>query len=215
MVLPTFHTNLLSTVNLLTAAAEVECRRIVLAGSLEEPESNDGAPSSPYAASKLAATTYARMFWELYKTPITSARIFMVYGPGHRDVKKLIPFTILSLLREEPPAVSAGARLVDWVFIDDVISGLIALAHAPGIEGQSLDIGTGTLTSVRDIVLSLTKTVGSKVQPAFGAVPERPTEQVRAADTARTTALTGWKPVVTLAEGLQRTVDYYRRERQS
>lgn len=209
MVLPTFQTNLVSTLNVLNAVAEVDCRRVVLAGSLEEPESN-AAPSSPYAASKTAATNYARMFWELYKTPVITARIFMVYGPGQRDTKKLIPFTILSLLREEPPAVSAGTRLVDWVYIDDVVAGLISLARAPGIEGQSIDIGSGVLTSVRDVIVSITKAVGSKVQPAFGAVPERPAEQVRAADTARTAALTGWKPAVTLAEGLQRTVDYYR-----
>ena len=210
MVLPTFQTNLVSTVNLLNAVAEVECRRVVLAGSLEEPESNAAAPSSPYAASKAAATTYARMFWELYKTPVTTARIFMVYGPGQRDTKKLIPFTILSLLRGEAPAVSAGTRLVDWVYIDDVVAGLISLSRSPGIEGQSIDIGSGELTSVRDVILSIAKAVGSKVQPAFGAVPERPAEQVRSADTARTAALTGWKPAVTLAEGLQRTVDFYR-----
>jgi nucleoside-diphosphate-sugar epimerase len=76
-VVPTFTANLTSTVSLLTAATRVGCHRIVLAGSLEEPDavSADDVPSSPYAASKWAGSMYARMFWQLYQTPVTVARI--------------------------------------------------------------------------------------------------------------------------------------------
>ncbi|MEM7504916.1 MAG: NAD-dependent epimerase/dehydratase family protein [Pseudomonadota bacterium] len=84
-VLPALHANLLSTVHLLVAtSAWGGCRRFVQAGSLEEavPESPAAAPSSPYAASKMAATAYCRMYAELYGLPVTLARIFMVYGPN-------------------------------------------------------------------------------------------------------------------------------------
>lgn len=68
MVWPTFEGNLVSTVNLLTIASEIGCQRVILAGSLEEPESNTGetVPCSPYVAAKGASSSYARMFHALY-----------------------------------------------------------------------------------------------------------------------------------------------------
>jgi nucleoside-diphosphate-sugar epimerase len=209
MVLPTFQANAVATLNLLSAVADVGCERIVLAGSLEEP-GGDSVPSSPYAASKCVSTLYARMFWQLYKTPVTVARIFMVYGPAQRDVKKLIPFTILSLLRGTAPQLSSGSRLVDWIYVDDVVSGLLALSRAPGVEGKSLDVGTGVLTSVRQVVEHLVQIVNPQIEPQFGAVAERPTEQVRAAHVAESSALLGWKPTLTLHDGLLRTAEFYR-----
>jgi UDP-glucose 4-epimerase len=209
LVLPTFQSNLITTINLLTVVAQIGCQRVVLAGSLEEPLAGD-VPSSPYAVSKWSATAYARMFWQLYKTPVTVARIFMVYGPAQRDVKKLIPFTILSLLRGIPPQISSGSRLVDWVYIQDVISGLLALGRAPAVEGKTVDLGTGVLTSVREIVERLVQIVNPKISPQFGSVPERPGEEVRSANVAETAMLLGWKPTVSLDWGLRQTTEFYR-----
>ncbi len=113
-VLPTFQSNLQSTVNLLILAAESGCRRIVLTGSLAEPEPESGEtfPSAPYAAAKWASSGYARMFHALYGLPVIIARVFMVYGPGQRDLSKLIPYVILSLLQGKTPQISSGQRLV-------------------------------------------------------------------------------------------------------
>src|SRR5580765_2868564 len=78
-LLSTFQANLLSTVNLLTLAADQRCPRLVLAGSLEEPEPGpeEPVPCSPYAAAKWAGSGYARMFQQIYKLPVVTARIFM------------------------------------------------------------------------------------------------------------------------------------------
>ena len=86
-VLPALRSNFLSAVNLLAGATETDCARIVLTGSLEEPEGDieSAVPASPYAAAKGAASTYARMFHALYGTPVVTARLFMVYGPGQND----------------------------------------------------------------------------------------------------------------------------------
>ncbi len=82
-VVPTVKNNLLSTVNLLAAAAETGCHRFVVAGSMEEPTDPLAAiPNSPYAAAKSASTAYARMFHALYDLPVVVLRLFMVYGPG-------------------------------------------------------------------------------------------------------------------------------------
>lgn len=209
-VLPAFRANLISTVNLLTVLTEVGCRRLVLAGTLEEPHEGDLIPSSPYAASKWAATGYARMFWQLYKTPVVVARIFMVYGPAQRDVKKLIPYAALSLLRGSEPEIRSGTRKVDWIFISDVVSGLIALSEAPGVEGDTVDLGTGHLTSTGEVVEKMARIINPALRPSLGSLPERQGEQVRRADVDRSLRMLGWKPAVHLEDGLRQTIEYYR-----
>lgn len=212
MVLPTFDANLAAAVNLLVACAEVGVQRIVLAGSMEESEAGEGhdPPSSPYAAAKGAATAYARMFHALYGTPVVVARVFMVYGPAQADLKKLVPYVTLKLLAGESPELASGTRPVDWVYVEDVAEGLVRLAATPGIDGQTLDLGSGSLVTVREVVERLGALVGAGVEARFGAVPDRALEQVRTARVAETEAKTGWRPRVGLDEGLRRTVAWYR-----
>lgn len=211
LVLPTFHGNLTTTVNVLTVAAELGCRRFVLASSLEEPDGAEVVPSSPYAASKWASSAYARMFQELYQMPVVLVRIFMTYGPG-QDPRKLLPYVIHSLVRGENPKLTSGQRQIDWVYIEDVVEGLLAAAQAPGIEGKTVDVGSGTLVSIRTLVEHLACLINPQIKPLFGALTDRPLEQVRVADTARTSAMIGWKPTTALEEGLMRTVSWYERQ---
>ncbi len=214
LVRPTFEANLASTVHLMSAAAaQGGCRRFILTGSLEEPESVQAPPSSPYAASKAAATTYARMFHALYGFPAVIARVFMVYGPDQKDEKKLVPYVINSLLDGQAPKMSSGTRLVDWIYVEDVVSGLIRLAEGDQLAGQTVDLGTGQLESVRSVVERIARLMGTDRPLQFDAVADRPLEQVRKADVARTAALAGWQPRFSLAEGLQATIDWHRRRR--
>jgi len=210
-VLPTFQSNLQSTVNLLTLAAETGCR-IVLTGSLAEPEAGNGeiCPSAPYAAAKWASSGYARMFHALYKVPVLNTRVFMVYGPGQRDLSKLIPYVTLSLLQGKSPKLSSGERLVDWIYVSDVVNGFLALAQAFDVDGTTLDLGSGSLVSIREIVQQLALLIDSKVNVEFGALPDRPLEPTRVAKTGETFAKIGWKPEVSLQEGLESTVNWYR-----
>jgi nucleoside-diphosphate-sugar epimerase len=211
-VWPTFEGNLVSTVNLLTIASEIGCQRIILAGSLEEPECESGetVPCSPYAAAKGASSSYARMFHALYQTPVVVARFFMVYGPGQQDVSKLIPYVTLSLLNKQPPKLGSGQRQIDWVYVDDVVDGLIAAAHTPNIEGRAIDLGSGTLLSIRTIVQQLSDRIDPQIELLWGAFPDRSMEQTRVANISRTYDTMGWKPKTSLATGLERTVDWYR-----
>jgi len=210
-VLSTLHSDLIATVNVLTAVTELKIRRLVLTASLEEPQSNDPeiTPSSPYGAAKWASGAYARMFHLLYQTPLVLVRIFMTYGPG-QAVGKLIPYVTLSLLKNQVPKLSTGERLIDWLYVDDVIRGLLAAAEASDVEGRTIDLGSGTLVSIRDIVLRLVELVKTPVQPLFGALPPRPLEPVRAANTNDAYARLGWKPVTPLEKGLELTVNWYR-----
>jgi len=212
-VLPTFHGNLQTSVNLLTAAAEIGCRRLVLTGSLAEPEPTKGEafPSAPYAAAKWASSAYGRMFHALYQVPVVLARVFMVYGPAQKDLSKLIPYATLSLLQKKSPRVSSGERLVDWIYVDDVVRGYLALVEADNIEGSTIDIGSGNLVSIREIVGHLADIVASGASPILGALPDRPMEPVRVANIAQTYERIGWKPVTPLVIGLQATVDWYKK----
>lgn len=222
LVLPTFHSNLASTVYLLEAAARAEVSRIILAGSLEEatPEeirAGDASPipASPYAAAKAAASSYARMFHELYSAPITLARLFMVYGPGQHDLKKLIPYVILSRLKGESIELSSGARPVDWVYVDDVVEGLLRLVVADSVEGETVELGSGDLVTIRRVVEKLYSLVTPGDAPPFGTLPERPFEQVRRARVETTAELLGWYPQTSLDDGLAATVAHYRDELES
>jgi UDP-glucose 4-epimerase len=212
LVWPTFESNLVSTVNLLTIASEIGCHRIILAGSLEEPDSDswETVPCSPYAASKGASSSYARMFHALYGTPIVMTRLFMVYGPEQQDVSKLIPYVTLSLLNKQPPKLGSGQRQVDWVYIGDVVDGLIAAAQAPNIEGRTIDLGSGSLVSIRMIVQQLADRIGHQTELLWGTLPDRPMEQTRVANVLQAYDAMGWKPKTSLALGLERTVNWYR-----
>jgi nucleoside-diphosphate-sugar epimerase len=207
-VLPTFEGNLRSSVNLLTVLAERAPKRVVLAGSIEEPTQFGEPPSSPYAAAKRGQTIYAKLFREMYKLPVVVARIYMVYGPDQPDERKLVPYVARSLLRGDAPKLGSGTRPVDWVYVDDVVAGLIACATSPELKATSVEIGTGELTPVRSVAERIGKIVG-RGMPVFGAIADRPAEQVRAADPTTLRSLLG-RDLTKLDEGLRRTVEWYR-----
>jgi nucleoside-diphosphate-sugar epimerase len=213
LVLPTFHSLLVSTVNILMAAAESRSRRIVLAASLTEPQSGDSefTPGSPYAAAKWASGAYGRMFHGLYNVPIVLVRPFMTYGPG-QDESKLIPYVVLSLLKGEAPKLASGQQEIDWIYVDDVMDGFLAAASAPEIDGQTIDLGSGVLVPIRAVVGHLVQLMDAKVEPLFHALPDRPYEPVRMANIADAYAKLGWKPRTSLEEGLKRTVNWHRRQ---
>lgn len=209
VVLPMFRGNLMSTVNLLTAARELGCR-VVLAGSMEEPVAGDlqDIPCSPYAAAKWASSGYARMFHALYQLPVITLRVFMVYGPGQQDLLKLVPYVTLSLLRGEPPRLNSGQRPVDWIYVGDVVEAFLAAGLVAAPSG-TFDIGSGELVTVRGVVERLVQLVNPGIQPLFGALPDRPMEQVRVADISRSKELMDWHPATSLQSGLEKTVEWY------
>jgi nucleoside-diphosphate-sugar epimerase len=149
------------------------------------------------------------MFHGLFGTPIVILQPFMVYGPAQAP-GKLIPAVTLSLLKGKIPRISSGRRRADWIYIDDVIEGFLAGALTPGIEGATIDLGSGELTSIREIVERLVAIIDHEVQPIFGALPDRPGENEIAANTAVASATLGWTAKTSLERGLRQTVEWYR-----
>jgi nucleoside-diphosphate-sugar epimerase len=208
-VLPTFSSLLGSTVHLLAAALEHNCQRIILTGSLTEPQSATAAPTSPYAAAKWASSSYARMFHALYGAPTVIVRPFMTYGPGQQR-EKLVPHTIDSLLAGKSPRLASGNWAADWIYVDDVIDGFLAAATRPGIDGHTFDLGVGELHSTRAVVEEIARQIDPNVELLFGALPDRPGEPARSADLAAARERLGWRPRTSLADGLARTIAWHR-----
>jgi nucleoside-diphosphate-sugar epimerase len=213
LVLPTFHSNLHATVNLLHSLVGIACRRFIATGSQIEPDTRSGetVANAPYDLAKWASSDYVRLFNARYQLPAVIGRVFMVYGP-QQDRAKLIPYVIGCLLRGEAPKLTSGKRLGDWIYVDDVAAGLARLALAPDICGSTVDLGSGALISNAQLVETVCVLMDSPVRPAFGAIPDRPSEPTRLARIDETRRVLGWAPEVTLAEGLSRTVDWCRRE---
>ena len=184
-VLPAFRSNLQTTVNLLSALAEVGCGRMIITGSLVEPENRASRtiPNSPYAAAKWAASDYARMFHALYGFPVAIARVFMVYGPGQQDETKLVPYVIRSVLRGEAPKITSGKHCIDWIFVEDVVSGLMKIAIASGVDGKSVDLGSGLTIATKALVHKICRLMKTEIQPLYGALADRPLEPLSTANT--------------------------------
>lgn len=209
-VLPTLNNTLLGTVNVLLAAAET-ASRVVCLGSLQEPDDQiRGTPPSPYAAAKFAAGAYARLFASLYSVKVDIARPFMVYGPGQLDFTKVVPYIISRLLRGESAELSSGRQPFDWIYVDDVVAALLAAAARGAGDGATVDIGSGSLTSVREIAERLAREIGAVDLLKFGTLEDRRLEPTRMANLPETESKIGWKPRVALDIGLSRTVDWYR-----
>jgi nucleoside-diphosphate-sugar epimerase len=134
----------------------------------------------------------------------------MVYGPRQAPAK-LIPSVIKSLLCETAPKVTSGKRKADWIYVNDVIDGFVLAATTKGIEGSTIDLGSGCLVSVREIVEKVVAIIGSARPPVFGAFPDRPAENEVIADTECASTRLGWVAKTSLDEGLRRTVQWYRK----
>lgn len=210
LVLPTFESLLASTIHILIGAAEFGCRRIVLSGSLTEPGPPGlcPIPSSPYAAAKWAASAYGRMFHALYQAPVVVAVPFMTFGP-RQDTSKLVPSVILNFLRGKVPRLSSGLWEADWIYVGDVIKGFLDAGIVPGIEGATVELGSGAKLTTRGMVEKIATLMETPIKPAFGAIPDRPREPIRIADTMETRRVLGWVPTTSLTEGLRQTIQWY------
>jgi UDP-glucose 4-epimerase len=110
------------------------------------------------------------------------------------------------------PRLSSGVRLVDWIYIDDVVDGLIRCAEAPGVDGRTVELGSGEMFSIREVVQLLSELVRTAAHPQFGSQPDRPLERVKKADIAESCRLISWRPSTPLRVGLGRTVEWYKNQ---
>ena len=211
LVIPTLKNNLVGSVNLFLTLAEESCRRLIVVGSSEEPGAGrlGGIASSPYAAAKEAETEYAKMFNSIFSMPVVVARPFMSYGP-RQPVEKIIPYVITSLLQERSPKISSGRRVCDLIYIQDLVMGLILSGFQSDLTGKAIDLGAGVGMTIKEAVCTIAALIPSSAKPEFGAIPDRLYEAPQIANSEETFRLLGFRPLWSLKDGLEVTLEWYR-----
>lgn len=206
--------HVLGTANVLQASRRVGVRRVVCFGSAGEygaakpPLVEDGAaePLDPYSTSKLAATELARLFHRSFALDTTVVRPFNVYGLGEPE-RRLFP-SVFARARSGGGEIACtpGEQQRDFVHIDDVAEGAWRAALSPNTPGAILNLGTGRAMRVRDAVDHAVRISGGNVSPRYGALPYRSGEpMILVASTDKCRSLLGWKPSISLEDGLART----------
>jgi UDP-glucose 4-epimerase len=215
--------NVVGTVRLAEAARLAGVRKVVhtsSGGSIygvppSYPTSEDTPvdPSSPYAASKVAGEVYFNMFRNLYGLDCSHIAPANVYGPRqdpHGEAGVVAIFS-RSLLAGRPTKIFGdGTDTRDYVFVDDVVDAFVK-ASGPAGGGQRFNVGTGVETSVRDLHSEIARAAGAKDMPEF--MPPRLGDLRRSClDNRRAGEVLGWRPQVPLAEGVARTVEFFRQQ---
>jgi UDP-glucose 4-epimerase len=211
--------NVGGTVSVMEAMRDVGVRRVILisSGAIygdqgQQPlvESAPPNPGSPYAVSKLAAEHYVHTIGALWGIETVALRVFNAYGPG-QPLAAAHPPVVPHFLRQ----VSHGGSMVihgkgeqtrDFVYLDDVVSAMIAAASAPTINRSIINIGSGTETSIQSLGQSVLEAVGIKSEWIYkedqDAGPSRMCADIRLAKEKL-----GYRPRFSLQEGLERMIN--------
>ncbi len=173
-------------------------------------------PRSPYSASKAASDHLVRAWGETFGLPFVLSNCSNNYGPYHFP-EKLIPVVILNALAGKPlPIYGDGSNVRDWLYVEDHADALL-LVLQKGAVGSSYNIGGENERSNLDLVRTICAILDEKCPRPEGSyadlityVADRPGHDARyAIDPARIRNELGWRPSVTVEEGLARTVDWY------
>ena len=210
--------NVGGTVALMEAMRDVGVGRVVLASSgavygdlADQPlkETLTPNPRSPYAVSKLAAEYYVRTIGSLWGIETVSLRIFNAYGPG-QHLPASHPPVVPHYLRQAQRggtlvAHGDGSQTRDYVYVDDVVSGMIAAATAPNIDGMVINIGSGKETSVSDLIKCVQDVTGSNAEVIYNPKTSGGVSRL-CADLTLAKEKLNYHPSIGLAEGLRLTL---------
>ncbi len=165
-------------------------------------------PTSPYAASKVAADRMAMAYHRTYGTPVAVIRPFNTFGPRH--VYDVIPKFIARALRGEPLTVYGdGLQSRDFTYVDDMVEGFVRMGADPAAVGSVVHFGTGRATSIAELARRVIAQADSGSSIEFA--PARAAEVAAlCCDASRAATLLRWRPEVTLDEGLRRNIAWMR-----
>lgn len=198
--------DVIATINVLLEAAKLGGIHVIIAGSFEEPSKDDKFPCSPYAAAKAASTSYARMISALGGLEVSILRLMMVYGPLQKDYK-VFPYVINKLRDGQLAELGSARRVLDWVYVDDVIDAFLRVGSLPWTSADPVDIGTGSLMRLRDCIEIIGELMGRPDLLRFGAIEDRVLEREEVADTESARLKLGWQAQTQFRDGIQATID--------
>jgi len=213
--------NLGGTQNVLEACRKLpELKRVVVTSSSEVygttcgdkiDEGHPLYPSSPYAASKVAADRLAYSYWRTYGLPVAIIRPFNTYGPRH--TYDVIPKFIKMVLRGETPTIyGSGFQSRDFTYVSDMVEGFLCIGSEEEVIGTVVNFGTGKDVTIKDLAHKIIELSGNQgMEPEF--LPTRMAEVDRlCCDNTLARCLFGWRPLVGLEEGLRRNIEWERKK---
>lgn len=216
--------NIDGTLNILVAARDAGVKRLVYAGSSsaygdtptqpkhEEMPTN---PLSPYALQKLVGEQYGQMFTRLYGLETVTIRYFNVFGPrqdpGSPYSGVISLFSTAVLEGRQPTIYGDGGQTRDFTYIANVVDGVLRACHAPEVAGVVINVATGGRISLNDLLQVMNGLVGTALSPLYAEARQGDVRDSQADITKARTRL-GYTPLVSLEEGLRRTLEWARSE---
>jgi len=214
--------NVNGTFNVLLAARDAKCRRVVYAASssaygdlpdLPKHETARPDPLSPYAVAKLAGEHYLRAFFTCYGLETISLRYFNVFGP-RQDPKSqyaaAIPAFVSAIMKDEPPTIFGdGEQTRDFTHIDNVVHANLLAARAPCTRGEVVNIACGEKISVNRIIEQINRLLGKNIKSRH-VDPRAGDVRHSLAAIARAKEVLGYEPILQFEEGLRRAIEWYR-----
>lgn len=218
--------NIDATLNVLLAARDTGCRRVVYAASssaygdtpiLPKHENMPGNPRSPYALQKFVGEQYCQMFTRLYGLETVATRYFNVFGPRQHPSSPysgVISLFIKAALSNTAPTIHGdGHQTRDFTYIDNVVDGVLRAVSAPAAAGEMMNLATGGRVSLLEVWDMLKAITGAVAAPQFGPPREGDVKDSQA-DISKARRLLGYEPMVTFEDGLARTVEWMRSQPQ-
>mgnify|MGYP000312539658 CR=1 FL=1 len=213
--------NCTGTATVLDAARRADVDTVVVASSssvygsserLPKVETMEERPESPYALSKHFTEKLALQCSDLYDIDTVALRYFNIFGPWQDpegDYAAVIPkFIDLMLEGERPVIFGDGEQSRDFTYIENAVEANI-LAAEGDVTGEAFNVGTGGRVTVNELVEALNESLGTDIEPRYD--DPRPGDVRHShADVSKAAELLGYEPAVGFAEGLERTIEYYR-----
>lgn len=217
--------NVDASLNVLMAARSAGVRRVVYAGSssvygdtevLPKREDMPTRPLSPYALQKLVAEEDRRLFTRLYGLETVTVRYFNVFGPrqdpGSPYSGVISLFASALLAGRQPVIFGDGQQTRDFTYVANVVDGVLRACEAPAASGQVLNVATGRRISLNDLLRVMNGILGTNIEARYDT-PRAGDVRDSLADISNAQSLLGYRPIVSLEEGLARTLDWFRDQR--
>ena len=214
-------TNVKGTLNICQAAMDCGVKRLIVTSTSEVygtaqyvpiDEKHPRQPQSPYSATKIGADAIAKSFFNAFGLPVVIARPFNTYGP-RQSARAIIP-TIITQIASGKREIMVGdlTPTRDFNYVADTCRGFLAIARAEGVEGEEINIASGTEISMADTLATIARLMNADVKWTTDPQRVRPSrsEVFRlCGDNSKITSLTSWRPSFSIEEGLMRTIEWF------
>ncbi len=165
---------------------------------------------SVYGKAKLMSTNYLLSLYKKYSFPVSVLRLYLVYGP-YQDRNRVIPIVIDNALKSKEFDCSLGTQFRDFVYIDDVVNGIIKSLKTKKDNGQIINLGSEKPIMIKDVILKICKIIGSG-KPQFGKIKFRKDEIMKLYPSiVKAKKILNWRPKVKINFGLKKTINFYKK----